>query len=153
MTNLPNNVQLERHLDASPSAVWQVLADFGNIADWNSGIKASTSTSTATQGVGAQRHCDLAPAGALEETIREWDEQRRMVVSIDEASKIPMKAGLATFELTESNGGTDFSLNYDFAAKGGPFAGLMGRMMTGQLRKGFTAFIDDLEQAAMKAQA
>ena len=49
-------------IDAAPSAVWNVLADFPNISDWNGGVTASHATGDATGGVGATRHCDLGGA-------------------------------------------------------------------------------------------
>ncbi len=70
-------VRVSRRIDASRTKVWAVLADFPNIADWNRGVNRSYATSDATTGVGAKRHCDLAPVGALEETVTGWDEERR----------------------------------------------------------------------------
>jgi uncharacterized protein YndB with AHSA1/START domain len=141
-------IEVTRTINASRSDVWAVLADYPNIMDWNSGIKLSRSTSEAQQGVGATRHCDLKPAGGLEETIREWEPESRLVISIDEATKIPIKSGLATFTLGDANGSTPFTLGYEYKTKGGPLAGLVGTMMKGALKKGFTGFIDDLETAA-----
>ena len=59
-------ISVQRDIAAHRSAVWGVLADFPNIADWNSGVKVSRATSSATGGIGATRHCDLAPAGGLD---------------------------------------------------------------------------------------
>lgn len=142
------NLTLQRDLNATPAQVWAVLADFPNIADWNDGIKKSYSTGEAVEGVGAMRHCDLAPMGTLEETIREWAPNERMVVSIDSASKIPIKHGQMTFTLGDGTASTPFTMNYDYEAKGGPFAFLMAKMLNGQLRKGFNGFLDQLEPAA-----
>lgn len=89
-------------MTAPQAAVWQVLADFPNISVWNTGVKASHATSDATSGVGAKRHCDLAPVGTLEETIAEWDEGNRLVINIDSATKLPIERGVATFTLTEA---------------------------------------------------
>ena len=143
-----NNVTVTRMIDAPRSDVWAVLADYPNIASWNSGVAASHSTSEATEGVGATRHCDLKPAGGLEETIREWQPEDRLVISIDKATKIPIKNGLATFTLADDRDGTRFTLDYDYQAKGGPLSGLIGRVMKGQLQKGFAGFADDLATAA-----
>ncbi len=145
---LPDSVRLERRIGAPPAAVWAVLADYPNISSWNSGITNSYATSDATEGVGAQRHCDLAPMGGLDETIQEWAPEERLVISIDKAPKIPIKQGLMTFSLAPDGDGTAFTMNYEYKAKGGPFSGLMGRMLRGQLEKGFTDFIDELEPAA-----
>ena len=90
------SITVKRRTSAAPAAV---LADFPNIAAWSSGVKMSFSTSESTSGVGAQRHCDLAPFGALEETVKEWEEERRLVVNIDSVKKLPMSRGVATFLL------------------------------------------------------
>lgn len=143
-------IQVSRTINASKSDVWAVLADYPNIMSWNSGIKLSKSTSEAQQGVGATRHCDLKPAGGLEETIRVWEPESRLAISIDEATKVPIKSGLATFSLGDgAEGSTPFTLDYEYKAKGGPLAGLLGSAMKGALKKGFGGFIDDLETAAM----
>ncbi|MGI9599226.1 MAG: SRPBCC family protein [Acidimicrobiales bacterium] len=146
------NVTISKTIAAPPADVWAVLADFPNIANWNSGVKTSYATGEAVEGVGATRHCDLSPAGRLEESIAEWVPEERLVVNIDEASRIPIKRGVVTFTLDGGGDGgageTRFTLSYDYLAKGGPVASLVGAMMGGQLRKGFTGFIDDLEVAA-----
>ena len=67
-------LQVTRTSAKSPETLWDVIADFPNIADWNSGVKTSVSTSFEPVGVGATRHCELSPAGALDERILEWDE-------------------------------------------------------------------------------
>ena len=41
----------------------------------------------------------------------------------------------------------------DYEAKGGPFAFLVAKMLNGQLRKGFTGFIHQLEPAAQQRTA
>ena len=142
------DVTVQRDIAAPQSAVWAVLADFPNISDWNGGVTASHATSDAVEGVGAQRHCDLAPMGELEETVLEWEPPRRMVVSIDAAKKIPVKTGRVTFTIDEGSDHSPTTLSYDFTAKGGVLAPLIGRVLTGQLRKGFSGFLEDLERAA-----
>ena len=85
--------------DATRSAVWAVLADFPNISTWNGGVKASHDTGDGVVGLGAQRHCDLAPVGGLEETITGWQPNEQLVVHIDSAAKLPISSGEATFSL------------------------------------------------------
>ena len=97
-------IDVSRNIPAPRSAVWAVLADFPNIADWNSGVKTSFSTSDSAEGVGAKRHCDLAPLGGLEETIGEWVPDEKLVVNIDSATKLPMKHAVATFTLDDGDG-------------------------------------------------
>jgi hypothetical protein len=133
--------------------VWAVLADFPNIADWNGGVKKSYSTGDATSGVGAQRHCDLAPTGALEETIREWTPEERVVISIDSTKKAPVKSGLGTFTLEGDGDSTTVSLVYDFQPRFGPIGTLIGPLLDKQFNKSFTGFPSDLEAAAQKGAA
>jgi uncharacterized protein YndB with AHSA1/START domain len=142
------NVSIDRKLAAPKSAVWAVLADYPNISEWNSGVKASVSTGGGTEGVGAKRHCDLSPAGSLEETVVAWEPEQKLVISIDSTKKLPIKNGEATFVMDNDGDATAFSLSYDYHAKGGPAAGLLEKLMHGQLKKGFNGFIDDLETAA-----
>ena len=73
------SINVSRRIPSAPENVWAILADFPNIATWSSGVAKSFATSDSVAGVGAQRHCDLAPFGELEETVKEWDDTRRMV--------------------------------------------------------------------------
>jgi len=130
------------------SAVWAVLADFPNIASWNSGVANSFATSDAVAGVGAQRHCDLSPTGTLEETIREWEPDSRMVVSIDSATRLPIRRGVVTFTLTGDGDRSATELDYRYDTKWGVAGRLMGPVLAAQLTKGFNGFLVDLETAA-----
>jgi uncharacterized protein YndB with AHSA1/START domain len=144
-------IEVERTIEAPQSNVWNVLADFPNIASWNTGVKKSFSTSDAIGGVGATRHCDLAPAGALEETIQVWEPEARLEISIDSAKGLPIRHGLATFALEPDASGTRVSVAYSYQPKFGFLGRLMGSLvMDGQLTKGFTGFLADLDSAARK---
>ena len=143
-------IKVNRRISAAPAAVWAVLADFPNIAAWNSGVAKSFSTSESTSGVGAQRHCDLAPFGALEETVKEWDEARRLVINIDSAKKLPMSRGVATFILgAAGEDGTDVTIEYAYQPKFGVLGQLLGSIaLDGQFTKGFNGFLKDLDTAS-----
>ncbi len=141
-------ITVNRTIDARPSAVWEVLADFPNIADWNGGVTKSYSTSESDQGVGATRHCDLAPIGALEETIIAWEPDRRMVVRIDSAARLPIKSGEVTFTLSAADGATPTELRYAYEPKFGPIGSLLGPVIDRQLITGFEGFLADLDRAA-----
>lgn len=144
-------VKAQRQIDASRNKVWAVLADFPNIAEWNRGVNRSYATSDATAGVGAKRHCDLAPLGVLEETVTGWDEEKRMEIRIDSARRLPIAHGLATFTLSGADAATDVSVEYAYEPKYGFLGHLMGRfMLDGQLAKGFAGFLKDLELASRR---
>ena len=145
------SIKVNRRIPAAPAAVWAVLADFPNIAAWNSAVAKSFSTSESTSGVGAQRHCDLTPFGELEETIKEWDESRRLVVSIDSAKKIPIANGIVTFDLSPADDATEISIEYAYQPKFGILGHILGSLaLDGQLTKGFNGFLKDLDTAATK---
>ena len=145
-------VRAKRQIGASREKIWAVLADFPNIAEWNRGVNRSYATSDATAGVGAKRHCDLAPMGALEETVTGWEEEKRMEIKIDSAAKLPIAHGLATFTLSTADAATDVSVEYSYEPKFGFLGHLMGRfMLDSQLTKGFRGFLKDLELASRKA--
>lgn len=142
------NIIVTKDIKASRTAVWSVLADYPNIHSWNSGIKHSEGLSESTEGVGARRHCDLKPAGALKETVQEWEPESRMAISIDETKGLPIKRGLAAFDLGERGDTTPVTVTYDYELKWGPIGSLMAPLLKGQLQKGFGGFLDDLETAA-----
>ncbi len=96
-------------------------------------------------GLGARRHCDLAPVGGLEETITGWEPNEQLVVSIDSASKLPISNGLATFTL----GDGETTIDYSYELKG-LIGRVTARLLDRQLRKGFEGFLTDLETAAQQ---
>lgn len=145
------SITVHRKISSSPANVWAVLADFPNIATWNTGVSQSFATSQVTDGIGAKRHCDLAPFGELEETVKEWDDARRMVVSIDSAKKLPIAYAEVTFDLTSTNDATEVTINYAYQPKFGPLGNIMASLfLDGQLRKGFKGFLQDLDAASRR---
>lgn len=141
-------ISVSRDIDAPRQAVWEVLADFPSISTWNTGVKTSVSTSEAVAGVGATRHCDLAPMGTLEETIAEWEPGDRLVIAIDSATKLPIKSGRVTFRLADQ--GAPTTITYEYLPGYGPLGRFMGPMIDKQLINGFDGFLADLEVAAKK---
>ena len=76
-------------IDAPHDKVWRILADFGGIYKYNPGVSNSHSTSSANEGVGATRHCDLLPAGSVEERIIAWNEGRDYKLEIYDGRGVP----------------------------------------------------------------
>ena len=144
-------ISVGRNIEASRDDVWAVLADFPSISTWNTGVKTSFSTSETVEGVGAKRHCDLAPAGTLEETIAEWEPGEKLVISIDSATKIPVKSGRVTFLLADE--GAPTTITYRYEPGFGPLGSLMGPMIDKQLVRGFRGFLEELETAAQARSA
>jgi len=144
------NVEVERIVAARKASVWAVLADYPDIADWNDGVAKSYGLGEATEGVGAQRLCELAANGSMRmrETVDEWVPEEMMVITIDQIEKMPVNRATMTFTLSDDGDATRFTMNYDYEPKGGPLAHLYGPMLDRQMRKGFNGFVDSLETAA-----
>jgi len=144
------NVTVKRTVAAPRSSVWAVLADYPNIVDWNDGITNSYAIGDATEGVGAQRQCELAPNGKMRmrETVTEWLPEEKMAIAIDNMEKMPVKQASMTFILADGGDTTPFTMSYDYEPKGGPLAFILGPLMDRQMGKGFNGFIDSLEPAA-----
>ena len=144
------SISVQRTIPAPRPAVWAVLADFPHISEWNSGVAASHATSESTGGVGATRHCDLAPMGALEETIAEWVPDERLVITIDHVAKLPIKHGNVTFSLepTDDDASTTVTIDYAYRPK---LSTLLGPVLDRQLTKGMTGFLADLDTASQAA--
>ena len=138
-------------ITAPRSAVWAVLADFPNVADWNTGVKKSFSTSEAHTGVGAQRHCDIAPAGQLSETIRKWEPENMMAISIDTAKKMPITSALGTFTLEDDGDSTSVRLDFEYRPRFGPIGKLISPLLDKQFAKSFDGYMTDLEAAVQAA--
>ena len=129
---------------APRSAVWAVLADFPNIADWSTGVKKSFSTSEASSGVGAQRHCHISPAGELSETIRKWEPERMMAISIDSAKKMPINSALGTFTLEDHGESTNVRLDFEYRPMFGPFGNAIGPLLDKRFAKSFDGYMTGL---------
>ena len=145
------SIKVSRQIPSAPAKVWAVLADFPNIATWNTGVAKSFATSDSTGGVGAQRHCKLVPFGELEETVKEWDDVHRMVISIDSAKKLPIDHGEVTFNLSPVYDSTEVSVNYAYKPKFGLLGQIMASLvLDGQLKRGFKGFLKDLDVASQR---
>lgn len=144
------NIKVARTVAAPQTNVWAVLADYPNISEWNDGVAKSYALGDASEGVGAERRCELDPDGKMKmrETVTEWRPDERLAVAIDEIEKMPIKQATMTFTLCADGDGTAVEMSYDYEPKGGPFAFVLGAMLDGQMKKGFNGFIDHLESAA-----
>jgi len=144
------NVKVERTVAAPRSSVWAVLADYPNIVEWNDGVSGSYAIGDATEGVGAQRQCELVPDGKIQmrETVAEWMPEEKMVIAVDNIEKMPIKNASMTFTLSDGGDSTPFTMSYDYEPKLGPLAFILGPLMDRQMHKGFNGFIDSLEPAA-----
>lgn len=130
-------------------AVWKVLADFPNIADHTKMIASSVATNEEAFGVGASRRCNLAPMGTSEETITEVAPNERLSVWLYKTTGLPVKQSQTTFSLTAIDANTtELTMRSEIQAKGGPLAGLIGKVLARRLPKGAQLIVRDLAASA-----
>ena len=60
---MPAVVEASAVANVSKETLWNVIADFPNIADHVDSVKASAAIGEQISGVGATRRCDLQPLG------------------------------------------------------------------------------------------
>ncbi len=126
MTSIARSITV----NAERRQVWAALADFGGIAAWNPGVKASKLTSTRTAGPDITRECQLAPMGTVQERVVEWIDERLLSIEIYEFKNVPgMRSALATFELTAVAEGTKVTMHMDYRVGLGPLGAGMNAMM------------------------
>ena len=147
-------VAYQIHIDASVDKVWNILADFGGTYKWNPGVTQSYSTSANNSGLGATRHCDLKPAGSVEERIIEWNEGVDYTLEVYEGKGTPpFKKSLATFSVKPDGTGTMVSATVEYSLKYGPIGVLMNLIMVGPfVKKAFQALLAGLKHHAETGQ-
>lgn len=137
-----------RTMNQPRSAVWAVLADFPNIADWSKGITSSTGTSANPNGLGATRACTIGKA-SLNERILSWTPESEMVVLIHDTQKLPVKESRTTFTLTDDGPETTtVTFAADVTFKLGPLGVVLGKLVSGRLKAGNEGILEELEAEA-----
>ena len=106
------SVSSEVTVHAPPTRVWEVLADFGTIERWSPVVAKSYCTTEQTTGVGAERHCDLYPRGALEERVLESDPETLLGIHVDAGG--PIVSQRSDFRLRPEGGDTTVTMTIDF---------------------------------------
>ena len=147
---MPAFVEASVTANAPKEAVWKILADFPNIANYTDTVKASVSTSAEDFAVGASRRCDLAPAGSAEEEIVEIAPSDRLVIQV-KGSGGPIKQSRTTFSVTEVDAKTTrLTMSAEIEPKGGIFAGIIAKILERRLPKRALVVVGDLAASAEK---
>lgn len=118
------------HIDAPKETVWEVISNFGNVANLSPGIQKSYLTSDVTRGVGATRHCDLALYGStVDERIVEWAEGESFRIDIYQSTRLPLiKTSGGSFHVADHEGGTLLTGSLHYTVKHGVFGSLMEKL-------------------------
>lgn len=84
------NAQIE--IDAPADEVWQKLAKLDDVQHWVESVKSSHYSSGQTEGVGAQRICEVDGFGTLHETITDWQDGKALTYGVEGMPRIVRKA-------------------------------------------------------------
>ena len=143
------HLTVRRHVGASCASVWTVCADFPNLAEHWSGLKASRPIGEQTRGVGARRQVDLAPVGTMVETVTAWEEGRALATANQPSALVPFKQAEARLSLEPEGDGTAITFDYRYVPSGGPIGRLTGPVIDRMLRTNFESMLAAIEKAAL----
>ncbi len=108
-------------INAPKNEVWDIIADLGAIENFHPGVTKSYYTSKVKNGVGASRHCDLLPAGSIEETATEWHEGEGYVLEVRGGEGLPpFKKAHIRLALKRDGHQTVATLSFEYTLKHGP---------------------------------
>ncbi len=112
--------------NASPAAVWELLADFGNIDFFNPNLKDSyLLEGSASHGVGTLRQCNLADGkNYIRERVVDWKEGESYTIEIFEGT-MPLKNILTTLRVVPHGTGSLLSMEMEYTPKYGPLGSVM----------------------------
>ena len=143
------HVEVKTNVKAPANAVWDILDDFENIADYTDQVKTSVSTSENATGVGAGRFCELAPFGTTNEEILEYTPGGSMVIRLYDITGLPVKSTRSTFSVRPvGENESELTFSSEVHPKGGIFAGFLSKRLEKRLPKGAQSMVDDLARSA-----
>jgi hypothetical protein len=111
-------------IGAPTDKVWEVLADFGNVASWAPTIVDSRSTTEVNRGVGARRMLDHKSGMVLEEVIVEWNEGHSFIFEIPNGLG-PIKNLRESWSVEPAPEGSVVVVIMNFEMKLGPLGEIM----------------------------
>ena len=142
-----NKFKADIEIDAPRSKVWEVVADLSQIQNYSAGVAKSFYTSENREGVGASRHCDLKPFGAVEEAILEWkDGESYKIAIVPGKGAPPIKNAYGRFTIHDAGetARVEFELGWDM--KFGPVGAIMNAMMVkSQFKKALSGTLAGLK--------
>jgi uncharacterized membrane protein len=90
-SNSLKTVCAELTINASKDVVWNVWAQFNNVADYAASIPKSYSLAGKSSGLGASRRCDISKTVQVDEMITEWLPGERYTMEVIASKGVPIK--------------------------------------------------------------
>jgi uncharacterized protein YndB with AHSA1/START domain len=136
----------EIRIDAPVAAVWRVLADIEAVQHYNPTVASARCTSSAREGLGATRHCDLKPKGWVKERVTVWEAGRSLGLDVAE-SEWPIVFMRWRTDLSAEGSGTLVVQDLDYKVKFGPLGRLLdGLVMRRKLDRGVSEVFAGLKR-------
>lgn len=144
MTTLHNEITIA----APRSTVWRSLTRLDALEEYDPGVKSATLVGQVAAGQGAQRRCELRPAGWFVEQVVSWEPESALSFQLVDCS-LPVSSLRHDYTLTEAGGRTHLTQVMTYQLKYGP----VGRALDvlGMRRKwdaGIKAFLLGLKDHA-----
>jgi len=130
-----SNIEITRHIPASPARVWAAFADFGGIHKFHPFVETSPMLSQNASGLGAERRCEFYDGNSVCERVVGVEEGTSMTIDIYEGS-MPLERAEARIHLEPADGGTRVRFVMDYTVKWGPIGALMDVMMMRRKMRG-----------------
>jgi carbon monoxide dehydrogenase subunit G len=133
-----SNVTRSITIDAPPSQVWEVLADFANIHKWSPVVSHSVAAGEIACGGGASRTCSIPLMGSVTEHATAWVEGERIEIAVHGAPMIREMTSI--WEVSPMGAGTRVTAQVDYRAAWKPLGAVMAAtvmriMISRQLRR------------------
>jgi hypothetical protein len=142
-------ITVQRRMSASTGSVWALFADFPNLANHWSGLRATTAIGDQAGGLGARRRVELKPIGRMDETVTAWEEGRRIDTLNRPSASVPFKRAESMLTLEPDEDGTLATFNYRYVPRGGPVGRFTGPLIDKMLTATFTDMLAAAEEAAL----
>jgi carbon monoxide dehydrogenase subunit G len=128
-----------RLVPASVDAVWEVLADFGDISRWGTGVDQSNLLTEGPVGLGTTRRVQVG-RNTLRETITTWEPGVKLGYSLVGLPPV-VRSVTNTWELAPEGSSTNVTLTS--VVQGRP---LLAHLVAGKLGKASAQLVDGLSK-------
>lgn len=142
------HLTMQRRMSAAPADVWELFADFPNLAGHWKGIRGSRAIGSQASGVGARRHVSLKPLGGMDETVTVWEEGRRIDTENVASVAVPFSHAESTLLLKADGYETVATFDYRYTPRGGPLGAVTGPLIDRMLIATFKDMLAAIEDEA-----
>jgi len=143
------HIAVQRHIPASVELVWDLFADFPNLATHWSGLRGSSAIGDQTRGEGARRRVELRPIGNMVEVVTVWVEGRTLATRNQPSASVPVKRAESVLTFEPSGGGALVTFDYRYTPRGGPIGRATGPLLDRMLTASFADMLAATEKAAL----